>query len=122
MAYYLRGEKDPMNENGMLYIAEIPYESGTIQYRYARYLSEDGSRWVRHGIFCAFWKNGNIKSEGEYAHGTETGLWSDYHENGQRAAQGSYVDGKQDGTWRFWDSDGREEQSIQYREGEEIPQ
>jgi antitoxin component YwqK of YwqJK toxin-antitoxin module len=109
-----------MNESGTLHIAEIPYESGAIQYRYARYLSDDGSRWIRHGLFCAFWENGNIKSEGEYAHGAESGLWSDYHENGQLAAQGPYINGKQHGLWRFLDSDGREEESAQYHEGEEI--
>jgi len=109
-----------MPDSETLHIAEIPYDSGQIQYRYARYLSEDGSRWIRHGLYQSYWQNGNLKSEGYYAHGSETGHWSDYHENGQMAACGQYVEGMQQGTWRFWDSEGNEEQSAEYRDGEEI--
>lgn len=109
-----------MPDSEVLHIAEIPYDSGEIQYRYARYLSEDGSRWIRHGLFQSYWQNGNLKSEGYYARGRETGFWSDYHENGQMAASGQYVEGKQHGTWRFWDSESNEEQSAEYRGGEEI--
>lgn len=101
-----------------LHIAEIPYDSGKIQYRYARYLSEDGSRWIRHGLFRSYWQNGNLKGEGHCERGSEMGFWSDYHENGQMAARGQYVEGKQQGTWRFWDSDGNEEQPAEYRDGE----
>jgi len=37
-----------------LEIAEIFHESGTIKFRYARYLAADGSRWIRHGRFVAY--------------------------------------------------------------------
>lgn len=40
-----------------LHIAEIPYGSGEVRFRYARYLSDDGSRWIRHGLFCAYWQD-----------------------------------------------------------------
>lgn len=103
-----------------LHIAEIPYDSGELQFRYARYLSDDGSRWIRHGLFCAYWQDGTPRSEGHYEHGLETGMWSDYHENGQLAAHGEYVGGKQSGFWRFWDTAGREEQRAEYHNGEEI--
>ena len=43
-----------MSESETLHIAEIPYETGEIQYRYARYLSADGSRWIRRGLFRAY--------------------------------------------------------------------
>jgi antitoxin component YwqK of YwqJK toxin-antitoxin module len=109
-----------MSDSETLHIAEIPYETGETQYRYARYLSADGSRWIRHGLFRAYWRNGNLKSEGHYADGSETGPWTDYHENGQMAASGEYVAGKEQGTWRFWDADGNEEQPAEYRDGEEI--
>lgn len=109
-----------MSDSEALHIAEIPYGSGEVQYRYARYLSEDGSRWIRHGLFRSYWENGNLRSEGNYTHGSETGVWSDYHENGQLAARGHYVDGKQQGTWCFWDSEGNEEQPAEYQKGEEI--
>jgi hypothetical protein len=34
-----------------LNIAEIPYESGTIGFRYARVMAPDRTRWIRHGLF-----------------------------------------------------------------------
>ena len=92
-----------------LQIAEIPYESGAVQFRYARYLAADGSRWIRHGRFVAYYEDGTIKSEGEYAHGQEQGLWRDYHANGKLAAEGNYECGTETGTWHFWSESGEPE-------------
>lgn len=89
-----------------LNIAEIPYETGEIHFRYARYLSDDGSRWIRHGLFRAYHLNGNLASEGNYIDGAEHGQWRDYHENGQLAAEGLYENGKEAGQWLFWNEDG----------------
>jgi antitoxin component YwqK of YwqJK toxin-antitoxin module len=104
----------------VLDIAEIPYESGAIRFRYSRYMSADGTRWVRHGLFVAYHENGRVSSEGEYIDSLEQGTWRDYHENGQLAAEGCYVDGKEHGYWRYWDASGREEASVEYDHGEEI--
>ena len=87
-------------------IAEILYEDGTIHYRYARYLSADGTRWIRHGLFLCYYPNGAPASEGTYVDGREHGLWTDYHQNGQMAARGYYEDGKEVGRWEFWNEDG----------------
>ena len=103
----------------MLHIAEIPYESGGVHFRYSRVLSEDGSRWVRHGLFTAYHENGQPASEGIYENGLETGPWRDYHNNGQLAAEGPYVGGKEHGVWRFWDREGREEEPVRYEHGQE---
>ena len=92
-----------MNE---LNIAEIPYETGEIHYRYSRYLAPDRSRWIRHGLFRAYYKNGQLASEGTYRDGLEDGPWCDYHENGQIAAKGSYQNGQEGADWTFWNSDG----------------
>ncbi|WP_028103994.1 toxin-antitoxin system YwqK family antitoxin [Pseudoduganella violaceinigra] len=91
-----------------LNIAEIFHESGELQYRYSRYLSNDGSKWVRHGLFTAFHRNGELASEGTYIDGLEDGNWRDFHENGLVAAEGSYVKGVETGTWRYWNADGAE--------------
>lgn len=90
-------------------IAEIPYESGVIRFRYARYLSDDGTRWVRHGRFVAYTEEGTVCSEGHYEHGLEQGEWMDFHLNGQVAAQGHYEKGKVVGIWQFWKPDGTSE-------------
>jgi len=89
-----------------LNIAEISLEDGGIRYRYARKLSDDGARWIRHGLFRAYHSNGKLASEGSYKDGQETGLWRDFHDNGQLAAEGNYVAGEEAGVWRYWDSDG----------------
>lgn len=92
-----------------LNIAEIPYDSGVVHQRYARYMSDDGTRWIRHGLFRSYHPNGSLACEGMYEHGAESGQWRDYHENGQLAAEGHYLNGQQSGNWRFWDSAGNEE-------------
>lgn len=92
--------------NKDLNIAEIHYDSGEIKQRYARYLSPDGSRWVRHGLFRAYHRNGQLATEGNYVHGVEEGIWRDYHENGRLAAEGFYKDGKEFGEWKSWNDQG----------------
>lgn len=74
-----------------LNIAEIFHETGELQYRYSRYMANDGSKWVRHGLFTAFHRNGERASEGTYVDGFEEGNWRDFHENGLVAAEGSYA-------------------------------
>lgn len=90
-----------------LNIAEVPFANG--QYRYARYLSDDGQRWVRHGLFCVYYEDGTLASEGSYEHGKEEGLWRDFHPNGQLAAEGYYENGIETGCWRSWTEEGVEE-------------
>jgi antitoxin component YwqK of YwqJK toxin-antitoxin module len=89
-----------------LNIAEIPFDSGNIKYRYTRYMSPDGTKWVRHGLFVAYHPNGAVASEGNYVDGAEHGLWRDYHVNGQLAAEGNYEARQEVGEWRYWNSDG----------------
>lgn len=95
--------------NKDLHIAEIPYENGNIKFRFTRYLSDDGARWIRHGKFVTYHSNGNVASEGDYENDSETGLWRDYHENGILAAQGTYVNGVESDDWEYWDAHGNKE-------------
>lgn len=94
-----------MDQNSLI-IAEIPFDTGQPHFRYARYLADDGTRWIRHGLFHAFHRNGQLASEGQYEHGVECGPWRDYHENGRIAAIGSYEKGNRVGIWRFYSDDG----------------
>lgn len=94
-----------------LQIAEIPYPSGTIRFRYSRYLAADGSTWIRHGLFRAYHENGSLASEGTYEHGKESGAWRDYHPNGQLAAAGAYASGVESGAWQYWSANGTPESS-----------
>jgi hypothetical protein len=92
-----------------LNIAEIPWEDGSIRFRYMRYLAADGKRWIRHRLFRAYHRNGTLASEGNYEHGLEQGLWRDFHENGQLAAEGAYSAGEKVGRWRHWNDRGESE-------------
>ena len=89
-----------------LYIADITYPSGSINFRYSRYLNEDGEKWIRHGLFMAYYENGSLTSKGFYEHGLEHGLWHDFHPNGQLAAEGNYENGNEIGVWNYWNEDG----------------
>jgi antitoxin component YwqK of YwqJK toxin-antitoxin module len=103
-----------------LHIAEIPYESGAIHYRYARVLSGDGTRWIRHGRYAEYSESGQILSEGNYIDGSEEGLWRSFYESGQKASEGNYVAAKEEGIWHFWNPNGKQEESVTYRNGEEV--
>ncbi len=92
-----------------LHIAEVPWPSGATRYRYARYLSECGTKWVRHGLFESYHEFGGIASTGQYENGQETGLWKTFHGNGQLASVGSYHQGEEVGQWQFFSEDGRQE-------------
>lgn len=89
-----------------LNIVEIPYDTCQIHFRYSRYLSEDGSHWIRHGLFRAYHLNGSLATEGNYIDGYEQGVWCDYYENGILAAKGLYEKGVDVGKWEFWNEDG----------------
>ena len=95
-----------------LHIAEIPFENGSVHYRYSRKMSPDGTRWIRDGLFQAFHENGALASEGHYVEGAEHGPWKDYHDNGQIAAEGTYDGGNEAGVWRYWTPEGLESDSI----------
>ena len=94
------------SSDNILYIAEIPYETGELHYRYSRKMSPDGTKWIRDGLYQEFYENGNVASEGLYHEGLEEGAWKDYHENGNLAAEGNYSKGKETGIWRYYDEEG----------------
>lgn len=52
-----------------LNVAEVPYKSGSVRYRYSRFISHDKTRWIRHGLFVEYNEEGLTKSEGTYANG-----------------------------------------------------
>ncbi|PVX37274.1 hypothetical protein [Janthinobacterium sp. 78] len=89
-----------------LNLAEILYDTGELRFRYTRMLSADGTRWIRHGLFCEYHRNGTVISEGHYVQGRENGLWRDFYETGAPAAEGHYLDGAETGDWRYWDASG----------------
>lgn len=108
-----------MSGRGELNIAEIPYESGAVRYRYSRVLAPDGQRWLRHGLFVEYAESGSVLSEGHYVHGKEHGSWRDFHPGGALAAEGKYENGLEQGEWRFFGEHGNEERRVTYENGVE---
>lgn len=104
---------DKMAES-ILYIVEIPYETGEIHFRYSRKMSADETRWIREGHFTEYYQNGNVASEGDYIDGLEDGYWKDYYENGKIAAEGYYLKGEETGKWCYYDEQGNLEDEEEY--------
>lgn len=107
------------DSDSTLFIAEIPYETGELRFRFARKRSSDGTRWLREGLFQEFYRDGQLASEGGFVDDLEEGRWREYHPNGQLAAEGCYSAGKEHGVWRFWTETGEEEREGQFEFGVE---
>lgn len=108
-----------MEDGKTLYIVEIPYETGEIQFRYSRRMSDDGTKWIREGLFTEYYRNGTIATTGLYENGLEQGHWTDYYENGQIAAEGEYSNGAETGTWSYYDETGNLEEEETFEQPEQ---
>jgi len=74
----------------------------------------------KHGVWTAWYRNGNKKSEGSYDHGVLTGKFTWWYENGQKQAEGEYLAGEESGTWTTWHPNGLRESQIVYLDGKPI--
>lgn len=92
-----------------LHTIEIRYETGEVRFRYSQHLSSDGARWLRHGLFRAYYRSGELQFEGNYIDGHEYGVWRDFHKNGRLAAEGRYENGVESCEWKYWREDGSPE-------------
>ena len=53
-----------------------------------------------NGLSTDYYKNGQIKSEGNYKDcGIKDGIWTYWHKNGQKESEIKYKDGERDGKW-----------------------
>jgi hypothetical protein len=95
-------------------LAEVLDEAGRLKFRYSRYMSSDASRWIRHGLFVAYYPDGRVASEVTYEHGAENGPCRDFHINGQVAAEGAYSNGTERGLWKYYAEDGTLESSVDH--------
>ena len=74
----------------------------------------------KHGVWTAWYRNGNKKTEGAYDHGVLIGKFTWWYENGQKQAEGEYLAGVDSGTWTTWHPNGLRESQITYVDGEPI--
>lgn len=97
-----------------LNLAEVLDEAGRLKFRYSRYMSSDATKWIRHGLFVAYYPDGCVASEVTYEHGAEHGPCRDLHSNGQIAAEGAYSKGRECGLWKYYAEDGTLESSVDH--------
>jgi len=68
----------------------------------------------RHGLWQAWYENGNLWSEAEYSNGINDGLSITYFENGKKRFEGKYEQGKKVGSWIYYDELGNQVKAIKY--------
>ncbi len=57
----------------------------------------------RAGAVRAWWPNGQVRFEGQYADDKEDGVWTYYDRAGRKTAKGPYCGGLRHGMWTLWD-------------------
>lgn len=60
-----------------------------------------------HGRTLTWHKNGRLRSEGEYFHGSQEGEMRMWHENGTPAVSAQYSNDQLEGAWIQWRPDGQ---------------
>ena len=73
--------------------------SFTIKSQSTNNLNEDG----KHVIY---YKNGNVKAQGNYVNNRREGEWLFYYENGAMALKKKFSKGEQVGEWCYYNQDG----------------
>lgn len=75
----------------------------------------------RTGVWKHYYlSTGNLRFEGRYENGLESGQHRYYYPNGNLKLRGTYVAGKRDGVWEYFDRQGNRRMTITYEDGEEI--
>lgn len=68
----------------------------------------------RHGLWKAFFRNGNVWSEGGYENGIRQGITKTYHDNGKLFYEGEFNKAQKKGVWKFYDENGDFDYEIDY--------
>ncbi len=73
---------------------------------------------VTHGLYAAWWENGNKRSEVGYSHGEFHGLYAGWYENGNKRIERHYSNGDGFyGPWRQWYETGGKMFERNYQDG-----
>ncbi len=73
-----------------------------------------GENEKRHGLWKAYFRNGNVWSEGGYENGIRQGITKAYHDNGNLYYEGKFNKAQKTGTWKFYDKNGEFDYEIDY--------
>lgn len=86
------------------------YENGSV--RYQGEFADD----KRNGHWVYWYENGNKWSDGYFKNDLRDGFGTTWHENGNKHFEGSYENGIRIGVWKFWNEEGELLKEINYDE------
>jgi antitoxin component YwqK of YwqJK toxin-antitoxin module len=86
------------------------------------HLYEDSTRMMeggfadtlRNGPWTAWFRSGQVWSQGYYKKGLQDSLWTVYYPNGQVYYTGMFKEGKRVGEWKFYDQTGLLAKTVDY--------
>ncbi len=71
----------------------------------------------RNGLWKAYYKNGNLWSEGVFKNGIGEGYSHVFHANGKVSTMGFYTNDAPSGVWQYFNEDGTMTHEIDYTQG-----
>jgi hypothetical protein len=88
------------------------HEDGTKYIQYS-YFSEGDDR-IRHGEYREWFRDGQLRAEGQYVDGQREGDWTFYFPNGALRTSGEYEADRRVGVWTFRTAEGHKHARLTY--------
>ena len=103
--------KIKISENQKLGYIQTNYISGQLKNKTYMKIDTLGN-WIYNGISKSYYKNGQLKSEGNFKNNKQDGQWRSYYDNGRLKSKVYYKDGKEDGLSNFYYKNGQLKQKT----------
>ena len=100
-----------ISENPKLGYIQTNYISGQLKNKTYMKIDTLGN-WIYNGISKSYYKNGQLKSKGNFKNNKQDGQWRSYYDNGRLKSKVYYKDGKEDGLSNFYYKNGQLKQKT----------
>ena len=100
-----------ISENPKFGLIKTNYWSGQLKNKTYTKIDTLGN-WIYHGVSESYYKNGQLKSKGNFKDNKQDGLWKWYYDDGQLKSKVNYKDGKEDGLSDFYYKNGQLKQKA----------
>ena len=104
-----------ISENPKLSLIKTNYWSGQLKNKTYTKIDTLGN-WIYHGVSKSYYKNGQLKSEGNFKDNKQDGQWRWYYDNGQLKKKVYYKEGKEDGLSDFYYKNGQLKKKVNYKD------
>jgi antitoxin component YwqK of YwqJK toxin-antitoxin module len=99
------------SENPKIGLIQTNYWSGQLKNK--TYTKNDSlGNWIYNGVSESYYKNGQLKSKGNFKDDQQDGLWRCYYDGGQLKSKVNYKDGKEDGLSDYYNKNGQLKQKA----------